>query len=352
MTWLRLFATTFLFCLMCGALGCIGARTYTFNGVSFPDANTATEAVEAFYHGIESSLVPSETRLPLGLLFVVPDTAYARTNWINVTGNRAALSEDQMQYLAYTMVRGATSEGRCMKNSRAFGNVNIVNALPGTLDPSAEDLKLKVDLVMKKLPSGQWGLGPAPVGPFVAIVQPSGLRGAAYMNAVVLAVLQQAQVLQLSVVPGQFQSNKQASHRQPRETLAVMDIQDNSGSFAAGHIASATEMLRGRLSSTGRFAVIDKSRQSEKLKQMLRAGKEESYQQCYDKQCQIPLGQALAADTILRSTISCLGDSCQLAVELIDLAKEASVGGGFADFNKSQPGLAQAIKDVVAEISE
>jgi len=135
-----------------------------------------------------------------------------------------------------------------------------------------------------------------------------------------------------------------------RLVVAVMEVQDNSSRISVGDLLAATEMLRGRLAASGRFVVIDKSRQQASLQKMVEERKKESYRECYDRSCQIPLGQALAADTILRSSISCLGDACQFSAELVDLAREASTGGGAADFDATAKGLAEAIKQVAQQI--
>jgi len=134
-------------------------------------------------------------------------------------------------------------------------------------------------------------------------------------------------------------------------SVAVMDIQDTSSTFVEDTLRNATEMLRGRLSAAGRFIVIDKSRQEAKIKALVRTSKKESYAACYDKECQIPLGQALAADSILRSTVSCLGSSCQLSLELVDLAREASIGGAATDFEASPEGLAEAIREAATDLT-
>lgn len=136
-----------------------------------------------------------------------------------------------------------------------------------------------------------------------------------------------------------------------RAVLAVMAIEDSSATMKAGLLANAQEMLRGKLSATGYFVVIDRGRQEEKLNQLVRAHKKESYRECYDESCQIPLGQALAADSILRTTISCLGTSCMLSCELVELEKEAATIGGTADFDKgSAATLKQALDSVVAQL--
>jgi len=141
--------------------------------------------------------------------------------------------------------------------------------------------------------------------------------------------------------------------RKPK--IAVMEIEDTSKRFDATLIENATEILRSKLTATDLFVVIDKSRQHEKLKALIKEQKKESYKECYDERCQIPLGQALAADTILRSSISCITDTCVLSVELVDLAKEATIRGGSAEFayRPNEPEtLMPAIGEVVRQLTE
>ena len=128
--------------------------------------------------------------------------------------------------------------------------------------------------------------------------------------------------------------------------LAVMEIQDKTGKFRKGDIIGAGRYLRSQLIASGKYIVISKERQDKfKVKQL----KKESYKGCYGKQCQIPLGQALAADTILNGSVTLFMGRYTLTVELIDLAKEATVKGANSNF-KSTPGLRDALDDVISEI--
>lgn len=108
-----------------------------------------------------------------------------------------------------------------------------------------------------------------------------------------------------------------------RPKLAVMEIQDQTRSLSAGLLESLTDSLRTMLTRSGQFIVIDKSRQAAALKKLVAAQKKESYKACYDSRCQIPLGQALAADSILRTKISRVGSLYLAFAELVDLEKEA-----------------------------
>ncbi len=140
-----------------------------------------------------------------------------------------------------------------------------------------------------------------------------------------------------------------SAERKPK--LAVMEIEDRTGTLEQRFIESGTGLLRAHLSSSGEFIVIDKGRQADAIKKMVKQEKKESYKQCYDSSCQIPLGQALSADTILRSTVSELGGVYSLAVEMVDLAKEATVKAGNADFDGSAKGLRSAVQSVVSQLT-
>ncbi len=133
--------------------------------------------------------------------------------------------------------------------------------------------------------------------------------------------------------------------------VAVMEIFDKTMKFKAQDLENATEIFRGYLTESGKFIIIDKSRQAEKIKEVIRTEQKESYKECYDKNCQIPLGQALSADHIIKTTITSLGGSCSLSTEMIDLSKEASVGGGIVQFDCSIDGLANTLKEIAEKIS-
>ena len=130
--------------------------------------------------------------------------------------------------------------------------------------------------------------------------------------------------------------------------LAVMEFEDRSGSLSEKTLSDATEYIRGAFVSTNKYVVIAKERQE---KAMIKEMKKESYKACNDKNCQIPLGQALSADTILRTTITFFGGSYTITSELIDLAKEATVIGAKEDYDGSEKALKAALDKIVEKIT-
>ena len=140
------------------------------------------------------------------------------------------------------------------------------------------------------------------------------------------------------------------SAEQKKFKIAVMDVEDQSGTLDPNILKSATEYLRSKLVATGLYVVIDKTRQQEKLKGIIKDSKKESYMECFDKNCQVPLGQALAADNILRSSITLFADVYTMSTELVDLAKEATVAGLVADFDGSPKGMRDAINKIIDDM--
>ena len=133
-----------------------------------------------------------------------------------------------------------------------------------------------------------------------------------------------------------------------KQKLAVMEFEDLSGKLSPETLAGATEYIRGAFVASNKFIVIAKERQE---KAMIKEMKKESYKSCNDKNCQIPLGQALSADTILRTTINFFGGVYTITSELIDLAKEATVSGAKQSFDGSEKSLMQALDRIAVQIA-
>ena len=137
------------------------------------------------------------------------------------------------------------------------------------------------------------------------------------------------------------------SDEDEKQKLAVMEFEDLSGKLSKDMLSRATELIRSKFVASNKFIVIAKERQE---KAIIKEMKKESYKACNDKNCQIPLGQALSADTILRTTINFFGGTYTITSELIDLEKEATVQGAEAVFNGNENSLNTALNDIVRQI--
>ena len=129
--------------------------------------------------------------------------------------------------------------------------------------------------------------------------------------------------------------------------LAVMEFDDLSGTLPKEMLSSATEYIRSAFVASNKFVVIAKERQE---KAMIKKMKAESYKLCNDKNCQIPLGKALSADTILRTSINFFGGTYTITAELINLEKEATEVGTNSTFNGDENSLKAALDAIVAKI--
>ena len=63
-----------------------------------------------------------------------------------------------------------------------------------------------------------------------------------------------------------------------KSKLAVMEVKDESNKISTNTLKSITTMLRVNLGETGKYIIIDGSRQKNALKDLIKKGKKESYQ--------------------------------------------------------------------------
>ena len=129
--------------------------------------------------------------------------------------------------------------------------------------------------------------------------------------------------------------------------LAVMEFEDRSGKISKQTLSDATEYVRASIISSNTYIVISKERQEQ---EMIKEMKKESYKACNDKNCQIPLGQALSADTIMRTTITFFGGIYTIASELIDLEKEATIIGAKKNYNGDEVAMREALDFIVEKV--
>jgi len=129
--------------------------------------------------------------------------------------------------------------------------------------------------------------------------------------------------------------------------LAVMEFEDRSGKIKKKTLSEATEYVRASIISSNTYIVISKERQEQ---EMIKEMKKESYKSCNDKNCQIPLGQALSADTILRTTITFFGGTYTITSELIDLEKEATIIGAKKNYNGTEKSMREAVDYIVEQV--
>ena len=143
------------------------------------------------------------------------------------------------------------------------------------------------------------------------------------------------------------------AHSQNKPLLAVMDIQDRTGALSAEVIDNLTEYLRGLLAESGKYTVIDRSRQAKAIKDVLQKERKETHKACYERSCQVPVGRILAADQVLLTTFMKVGSQFMLKAEILRLDTEASSGGATArgDFDPKQ-GLEDRVIEALDTVAE
>lgn len=130
--------------------------------------------------------------------------------------------------------------------------------------------------------------------------------------------------------------------------LAVMEIVDTNGTMQKSVLSDATEYLRVAMTSTGKFILIPKERQENAIKKL----KRESWQECNDRNCRIPLGQALSADTMLTTKISRIGSTFIIVSQLIDLESESAAIAERKKYDGSEDSLLEALDYIAAQLTK
>ena len=118
----------------------------------------------------------------------------------------------------------------------------------------------------------------------------------------------------------------------PRDwVLAVMEMERLLGDDLEDDLLRAlSEQLRVRLAER-RWRVVDRTAQEARWNEIVRSEKHESYRSCREPSCQIPLGRALSATHILRTSLARFGGTCVFGAELYELEGEVSIAAGTSE---------------------
>ncbi|MBO4698382.1 hypothetical protein J5690_02070 [bacterium] len=135
--------------------------------------------------------------------------------------------------------------------------------------------------------------------------------------------------------------------------LVVMDCEDLSKRIKPKALSDTTEYLRMAFANTNKYIIIPKEQQKKQISKLKKDfNTNPSYKSSNDKNYQIQLGQALAADIMVKTTITYFGGSFTISSELIDITKEATIVAAKEEYNGSQKELKIAIDKIVNKIIE
>ncbi|MEQ8278386.1 MAG: hypothetical protein RMA76_38440 [Deltaproteobacteria bacterium] len=142
-----------------------------------------------------------------------------------------------------------------------------------------------------------------------------------------------------------------ANATQQSWVLAVMDSQMSSSqrTFTKETLVALTDQIRVFLASRG-MRVVDRSSQERALQSIVAEEKKNSYKTCVDSSCQIPLGKALAATHIMRSSVAKFGNACATNGEMIDLRSEVTVAAGSARSGCTEEDLLYAAESLAEQL--
>ncbi len=136
---------------------------------------------------------------------------------------------------------------------------------------------------------------------------------------------------------------------QPRvPVVAVFGIEDRTGALAEADRGQLTDYLTAKIAEGGTFQVIP----SAQLKRRLVEQKKESYQQCYDQQCQIEIGRELAANKSLTTQAMKVGDQCMLVSSLYDLRRAATEASASTKSACTTEALISGLEQVAEKLKE
>jgi hypothetical protein len=118
-----------------------------------------------------------------------------------------------------------------------------------------------------------------------------------------------------------------AAVKEPPPPDWIVAVMNMHGAEEERLLVGLSDQMRVFLAAR-RVRVVDRGAQQAAFRALLEEEKARSYDGCFDETCQIPLGKALAATHILRSSLARFGTTCATSGELVDLEQEVTVAAG------------------------
>jgi hypothetical protein len=142
-------------------------------------------------------------------------------------------------------------------------------------------------------------------------------------------------------------SNPQPTWAKARKPIvAVFDIQSRGARLSRRQLSRLSDYLSAQLAATAAFQLVPR----DKLKRRLTKQKRASYRNCYRQSCQIAIGQELAAQKSLATTVMRLGRRCTVSTTLFDLKKAASEAGASVTGKCSISAITASIDAIVKKL--
>ena len=128
--------------------------------------------------------------------------------------------------------------------------------------------------------------------------------------------------------------------------VAVFDI-ENEAQLESSDIKQLTNYLEAELTASRKYSVVPTA----ELRKALQEKKAESLDACYDESCQIEIGKEVAAEKTLATSISKIGASCLVTMQLYDLKRGASEAAATQRGECSIDSIFASLEKAVAELT-
>jgi len=128
--------------------------------------------------------------------------------------------------------------------------------------------------------------------------------------------------------------------------VAVFDIEDGGLGANPETLNQLTDYLTTRLTQVGGLRVIPR----EQIRKRLVQQRAQSYKSCYQRECQIEIGKALAAQQSVATRLLRVGGRCAVASQIYDLKTEAAEAAASVKTACFGEALFEAIDRVVDQL--
>ncbi len=128
------------------------------------------------------------------------------------------------------------------------------------------------------------------------------------------------------------------------ETVLVTDIEDRTGQLKPEILSAARDLIEQSYRATGKHQIIP----IDQARKFASARKEKK---CVTAECQIAMGEALKADTVVTASVDFFAGIYTLTVSLVQVKSKQKTEGGAADFNGTAVGMKSAAEQLIAKLT-
>jgi hypothetical protein len=332
------------------ALGACFTPTLRVNGK--PMGQDGKKAAYDYYAPQLAKLKARDKPVADGVVFALPNQAYARANWVKVSGastgtGRASKAIEQLTDFSKTtweVLAGALGKQKLFTHYRQLPTADGTSELAQPEQLAAGTLVIghnaKNQVVVYRHPARERGVT-------IKDKLSPGSELATMTRLIVSAIGRLQRTGETAKAPVAKPRVAKPDAAKARAIVAVFDVQTSRLKLAADLRQSLADQAATALAATALYRVVPRSQ----LRARLRKEKRASYRLCVDSACQVAIGRELAAQKSLALTIAKIGSRCQVSVVLYDLKSAASEKAANASGACTEDGYLAALKQVIAKLA-